>query len=126
MRGEWFGQVPRTLCATFADGRPAGRSIINEAAAASPKQPIVNMGQGFFGYNPPPFIINAAKDALDRVDCNQYSPTKGRPRLKKAIADAYAPFWGRNLDPETEVTITTGANEGEFWTRSASSVKIGD
>ncbi|KAI5864325.1 PLP-dependent transferase [Durotheca rogersii] len=87
-------------------------SIINEAALASPRQPIVNMGQGFFGYNPPPFIINAAKAALDRVDCNQYSPTKGRPRLKKAIADAYSPFWGRKLNPETEVTITTGANEG--------------
>ncbi|KID97967.1 aminotransferase class I and II, partial [Metarhizium majus ARSEF 297] len=87
-------------------------SIINEAAAASPKQPIVNMGQGFFGYNPPDFILNAAKDALDRVECNQYSPTKGRPRLKKAIADAYSPFWGRKIDPETEVTITTGANEG--------------
>jgi len=38
--------------------------------------------------------------------------TKGRPRLKKAIADAYSPFWGRKIDPETEVTITTGANEG--------------
>lgn len=88
------------------------RSIVNEAAAASPKQPIVNMGQGFFGYNPPNFIINAAKAALDKVDCNQYSPTKGRPRLKKAIADSYSPLWGRKLDPETEVTITTGANEG--------------
>ncbi|RMD40699.1 hypothetical protein DV735_g4423, partial [Chaetothyriales sp. CBS 134920] len=87
-------------------------SIINEAAAASPVQPIVNMGQGFFGYNPPQFVLDAAKSALDRVDCNQYSPTKGRPRLKKAIADAYSPFFGRQLDPETEVTITTGANEG--------------
>jgi kynurenine aminotransferase len=70
------------------------------------------MGQGFFGYNPPDFIIKAAKAALDKVDCNQYSPTKGRPRLKKAIADSYSPLWGRKLDPETEVTITTGANEG--------------
>jgi kynurenine aminotransferase len=88
------------------------RSIVNEAAAASPIQPIVNMGQGFFGYNPPKFILDAAKEALDRVECNQYSPTKGRPRLKKAIADAYSPHWGRKIDPETEVTITTGANEG--------------
>ncbi|KAL9113202.1 MAG: hypothetical protein Q9227_002537 [Pyrenula ochraceoflavens] len=87
-------------------------SIVNEAATASPVQPIVNMGQGFFGYNPPQFVINAAKDALNRVECNQYSPTKGRPRLKKAIADAYSPFFGRTLNPETEVTITTGANEG--------------
>ncbi|KAL2823945.1 pyridoxal phosphate-dependent transferase [Aspergillus cavernicola] len=87
-------------------------SIVNEAAAASPVQPIVNMGQGFFGYNPPKFALDAAKAALDRVDCNQYSPTKGRPRLKKAIADAYSPFFGRQLNPDTEVTITTGANEG--------------
>jgi len=87
-------------------------SIVNEAAAASPVQPIVNMGQGFFGYNPPKFILDAAKQALDRVECNQYSPTKGRPRLKKAIADAYSPFMGRKLNPDTEVTITTGANEG--------------
>jgi hypothetical protein len=88
------------------------RTIVNEAAAASPKQPIINMGQGFFGYNPPPFIINAAKQALDQVDCNQYSPTRGRPRLKKAIANSYSPFWGRQLNPDTEITITTGANEG--------------
>lgn len=81
------------------------------------------------GYNPPKFVTDAAKEALDKVECNQYSPTKvrnpegrtsmlsliriqGRPRLKKALADAYSPFFGRKLDPDTEVTITTGANEG--------------
>ncbi|KAI1821229.1 aminotransferase class I and II [Xylaria intraflava] len=107
-------QLPAKLkpAARVAGQRQDVWSIINEAAAASPIQPIVNMGQGFFGYNPPEFIIRAAKSALDRVDCNQYSPTKGRPRLKKAISDAYSPLWGRKLDPDTEVTITTGANEG--------------
>ncbi|KAL1648089.1 arylformamidase [Diplodia intermedia] len=87
-------------------------SIVNEAAAQTPVTPVVNMGQGFFGYNPPQFVLDAAKDALDRVECNQYSPTKGRPRLKKALADAYSPFFGKTLNPETEITITTGANEG--------------
>lgn len=57
-------------------------------------------------------MIEAAKQALDKVECNQYSPTKGRPRLKKAIADSYSPLWGRKIDSENEVTITTGANEG--------------
>jgi len=38
--------------------------------------------------------------------------SKGRPRLKKALADAYSPFFGRTLNPDKEVTITTGANEG--------------
>lgn len=96
----------------FSDNRKDVWSMINEAAAASPKQPIVNLGQGFFGYNPPDFLLTAAKEALDRVDCNQYSHTKGRPRLKRAIAAAYSPFWGRRLDAETEVTVTSGANEG--------------
>ena len=52
------------------------RSIVNEAAERSSVKPMVNMGQGFFGYNPPEFVLNAARDALSRVECNQYSPTK--------------------------------------------------
>jgi kynurenine aminotransferase len=89
------------------------RSLVNEAGFKSPIQPIVHMGQGFFGYNPPDFLIQAAQAAMERIDCNQYAPTRGRPRLKKAIADAYSPFFpGRTLDPEKNVTITTGANEG--------------
>ncbi|KAI9884764.1 MAG: putative secondary metabolism biosynthetic enzyme [Watsoniomyces obsoletus] len=87
-------------------------SHVNNAAALSPIKPIINMGQGFYGYNPPQFVIDAAKEALNRVDCNQYAPTKGRPRLKQALSDAYSPFFGRQLDPNTEITITTGANEG--------------
>lgn len=64
------------------------------------------------GYNPPDFIRDAAKVAIDRLDCNQYAPTKGRPRLKEALSSMYSPHWGRKLDPNSEITITTGANEG--------------
>lgn len=88
-------------------------SIVNEAAAAATKdRPVVNLGQGFFGYNPPQFVINAAKRALDIVECNQYSPTQGRLRLRKAISDAYSPFFNRTLNPVDEIVVTTGANEG--------------
>ena len=34
------------------------------------------MKQRCAGYNPPEFVIDAAKEALGRVECNQYSPTK--------------------------------------------------
>ncbi|KAI2082641.1 arylformamidase [Ophidiomyces ophidiicola] len=70
------------------------------------------MGQGFFGYNPPKLILDAAKSELDNVVSNQYAPTRGNPRLKKAIAEAYSPFFEKRIDPETEVVITSGANEG--------------
>lgn len=32
--------------------------------------------------------------------------------MKKALAAAYSPYYGRAIDPDTEITITTGANEG--------------
>ena len=34
------------------------------------------------GYNPPKFVLDAAKEALNRVDANQYSPTKVSNRPK--------------------------------------------
>ncbi len=50
--------------------------------------------------------------ALGTVECNQYSPTRGRPRLRKALAETYSEWLSRSIDPETEVTVTSGANEG--------------
>lgn len=105
-----FFKVPPA--SRFAGKKQDMWSFVNEAATKSPITPIVNMGQGFFGYNPPQFIIDAAKDAMDLLDCNQYAPTRGRPRLKQALSDAYSPMWGRKLNPQTEITITSGANEG--------------
>lgn len=66
------------------------------------------------GYNPPEFIMNAAKEAVTKVDSNQYSPTTGRPSLKRAIAESYSEALETRIDPDTEVTITTGANEGSI------------
>ena len=37
---------------------------------------------------------------------------QGRIRLRQAIANAYSPLMGKQIDPNTEVVVTTGANEG--------------
>lgn len=99
-------------------------SLVNEAAAQCSSPP-VNLGQGFMDFNPPDWLLKAAKDCLDPVPTNQYSPTRGRPRLKSAIAKAYSPFLGRELDPNTEVLITAGANEG-FYSAFAGLLDAGD
>jgi len=50
-------------------------------------------------------VVQAAKDALDQVACNQYSHTRGRPRLRQALSKAYSPYFGRTLDPETVCSL---------------------
>lgn len=88
-------------------------SLVN-GAAAELSSPPVNLGQGFMDFAPEKYLIDEAKRALDGVSTNHYSPTRGRPRLLKAIAQAYSPFFQRQLDPTTEVVVTAGANEGMF------------
>lgn len=41
-----------------------------------------------------------------------YAPTKSRSRLREAISKTYTPLSGCRTNPETEVLVTTGANEG--------------
>lgn len=92
-------------------------SLINETAAAVEKEKgekVVNLGQGFFSYSPPDFAIAAAKKALDNPMLNQYAPTRGLLSLRKALADSYSPFFDRQLNPETEIVVTAGANEGMY------------
>ncbi|KAK9448488.1 pyridoxal phosphate-dependent transferase [Limtongia smithiae] len=92
-------------------------TIVNEAAAEAQSSlpfPVLNLGQGFFSYNPPEFAIRAAQAALNDVSCNQYSHTRGRPSLRQALAAAYEPSLKRKINWETDVVVTSGANEGMF------------
>lgn len=88
-------------------------SLINESAAdaaAKGNREIINLGQGFFSYSPPEFVIKAAKDALDVPMNNQYAHTKGKPSLLDAISKTYTERYGRPVSKE-EILVTTGANE---------------
>ncbi|SAL96412.1 hypothetical protein [Absidia glauca] len=76
----------------------------------------INLGQGFMNFGPPEAVQNAAKEALDRVEANQYSHPRGRPRLRNALAASYSPEFGRQLDPETNIIVSAGANNAMFAT----------
>ncbi|KAF1962238.1 PLP-dependent transferase [Byssothecium circinans] len=85
---------------------------VHDVAASSPIQPTVNLGTSFIDHNPPDFLIEAHKAALESVDNNQYAPVPGSDSLKQAIAELYSPLYARELDPEKEICITSGAQEG--------------
>jgi aspartate/methionine/tyrosine aminotransferase len=44
-------------------------------------------------------------------DINQYAVTWGAPPLRLAIAEKYRRWYGMDVDPDTEITVTCGATE---------------
>ena len=81
-------------------------------------QGAINLSQGF-----PDFMID--EKIIDLVHRymlsghNQYAPMPGTPALRNAIASVIDSSFGRKVDPETEITITSGATESIFSVISA-------
>ncbi len=78
----------------------------------------VNLGQGFPDFAPPPFVLDAARQAF-AGKAHQYAPPKGWPRLQHAISGLLAPQLGFAPDPDLEVTITVGATQALHATMQA-------
>jgi aspartate/methionine/tyrosine aminotransferase len=70
----------------------------------------INFAQGFPDFATDPRIVEAAAQAL-RDGFNQYATTWGAPQLRKAVARKQSMAWGRDVDPEREVTVSCGATE---------------
>ena len=78
-----------------------------------PRHGAVNLGQGFPDFAGPDFVKEAAKAAID-ADLNQYAVSHGAPRLRHAIARTWGPPLQREIDPDREITVTSGATEAIF------------
>lgn len=87
-----------------------GTTIFAQMSALAQRTGAVNLGQGFPDTDGPHEVLEAAVDAL-RSGRNQYAPGAGVPELRRAIAAHQHRFYGMELDPETEVAVTTGATE---------------
>lgn len=70
----------------------------------------INLGQGFPDDPGPEDIRRAAADAVLN-GYNQYPSMMGLPELRQAISTHYAHWHGVQLDPMTEVMVTSGATE---------------
>jgi len=70
----------------------------------------INFAQGFPDFDTDPRILEAAAIAL-RDGYNQYATTWGAPQLRKAVARKQSAAWGRDVDPDAEVTVSCGATE---------------
>ena len=70
----------------------------------------VNLGQGFPD-DPGPADVRAKAAEAVVEGWNQYPPMMGLPELRRAIATHYAHWQGLDLDPDSEVMVTSGATE---------------
>lgn len=88
-------------------------TVFAEMSTLSARHGAVNLGQGFPDFAGPGFVKEAAKRAIDN-DLNQYAHPAGLPRLRSAIAEEFGKRFDLDIDPERQVTVTSGATEAIF------------
>lgn len=91
--------------------RPFGTSIFTEMTNLANVNGAVNLSQGFPDFEGPEEVRARAAEAILRGP-NQYCPSIGVPQLRQAVAKKMKRFYGLDVDPDTEVTITAGSTEG--------------
>ncbi|RYB94491.1 putative succinyldiaminopimelate transaminase DapC [Nocardioides oleivorans] len=85
-------------------------TVFSEMSALAVRTGAVNLGQGFPDADGPASVIAAAAEAL-ASGANQYAPGIGVPALRAAIARHQQRHYGLEVDPDTEVVVTTGCTE---------------
>jgi methionine aminotransferase len=101
-----------------------GTTIFTVMSQLAIEHKAVNLGQGFPDFDGP----QALRDALTRAmneGRNQYAPMTGLPALREAIARKSERLYGRKIDMDNEVTVTSGATEALF-AAIAAVVRAGD
>jgi N-succinyldiaminopimelate aminotransferase len=88
-------------------------SVFAEMSRLAAEHGAINLGQGFPDFDGPEAVKEAAMRAI-RAGENQYAMSAGQPALRRAIAAHSERWYGQAVDPETEVTVTSGATEALF------------
>jgi N-succinyldiaminopimelate aminotransferase len=90
-----------------------GTTIFAEMTQLAIQHNAINLSQGFPDFDGPEDIKAAAITAI-RDGKNQYAISNGQPDLRKAIAAHAKRFYNQEANPDTEITIVSGATEGLF------------
>jgi methionine aminotransferase len=90
-----------------------GTTIFTVMSQLAAEHGAVNLGQGFPDFAVPPRLVDEL-DAAMRAGHNQYAPMTGVAPLRQAIAEKALRCYSREVDPDTEITVTSGATEALF------------
>ena len=87
-----------------------GTTIFTTMSALSVQHGAINLGQGFPDEEGPEWLRRLAAEAVLHGS-NQYPPMRGVAELRQAIAEHDHRCYGLDLDPDSEVLVTSGATE---------------
>jgi aspartate/methionine/tyrosine aminotransferase len=86
-------------------------SVIRGMTRLAREYDSINLAQGFPNFSAPELLKESAARAIhDNV--NQYAITWGAQRLREALSRKYRAWYGMEVDPDREITVTCGATEG--------------
>ena len=85
-------------------------TVVNTLAA---QYNAVGLSQGAPDFDTPRWVLDIIKGSFD-AGRNQYAPLSGVPEFRQAISDIYRTKYGLSFDPNTQVTVTSGATEAIF------------
>lgn len=90
-----------------------GTTIFTVMSQLALEHRAVNLGQGFPDFPVPQRLVDELARAMAEGK-NQYAPANGIPALRQAIAAKTLRCYGRAVDADAEVTVTSGASEAIF------------
>lgn len=95
-----------------------GTTIFTTMSRMAQEENAINLAQGFPGFGSDPYLLELVAK-FTREGNNQYAPMSGVSELKLALATKTLQTQGYFPDPESEVTIVSGATEALFSALSA-------
>jgi methionine transaminase len=101
-----------------------GPTIFAVMSAMANKYGAINLSQGFPNFDPPQGLRDLVSKYMN-LGMNQYSPMPGVPALREAIARKIYSLYDLEVDPETEITVTSGGTQALF-TAIAAFISAGD
>lgn len=90
-----------------------GTTIFTVMSAMANEYGAHNLAQGFPEFDPHPLLKDRVKHYIDS-GYNQYAPMMGIAPIREAIAEKLKQYYQYTVDPDTEITVTSGATEAIF------------
>ena len=107
------GSMPPPSLAIPSKLPDVGTTIFTVMSQLAAEHGAINLSQGFPDFPAPEGLLDRVRHHLG-AGHNQYAPMAGLPALREQIARKTLALYGRQVDADAEVTVTSGATSALF------------